>query len=68
MVTESRVPDHIDRQILHALHLSPRAPFARVASVIGVVVGYRETRGQAAYLRSWIEGRLSTPWISNPPR
>ncbi|MEU8813091.1 AsnC family transcriptional regulator [Actinoplanes sp. NPDC048796] len=36
MATESRGPDHIDRQILHALHLSPRAPFARVAAVIGV--------------------------------
>ncbi|MFF5078822.1 Lrp/AsnC family transcriptional regulator [Actinoplanes sp. NPDC000266] len=36
MATESRVLDHIDRQILHALHLSPRAPFARVAAVIGV--------------------------------
>ncbi|GAA0499941.1 AsnC family transcriptional regulator [Paractinoplanes deccanensis] len=36
MATESRVPDHIDRQILHALHLSPRAPFARIAAVIGV--------------------------------
>ncbi|WP_307873248.1 Lrp/AsnC family transcriptional regulator [Paractinoplanes ovalisporus] len=29
-------PDRIDQQILHALQLSPRAPFARIASVIGV--------------------------------
>ncbi len=28
--------DRIDHQILHALHLSPRAPFARIAAVIGV--------------------------------
>ncbi|MDY7083498.1 MAG: AsnC family transcriptional regulator [Actinomycetota bacterium] len=29
-------PDRIDQQILHALHLFPRAPFARIAAVIGV--------------------------------
>ncbi|WP_307834751.1 Lrp/AsnC family transcriptional regulator [Paractinoplanes lichenicola] len=29
-------PDRIDQQILHALQLFPRAPFARVAAVIGV--------------------------------
>jgi len=28
--------DRVDQQILHALHLSARAPFARIATVIGV--------------------------------
>ncbi|HEX9999823.1 MAG TPA: AsnC family protein [Actinoplanes sp.] len=28
--------DRIDRQILHALQLAPRAPFARMGSVLGV--------------------------------
>ncbi|MFF5294758.1 Lrp/AsnC family transcriptional regulator [Paractinoplanes globisporus] len=34
MATESRAVDHVDRQILHALQLAPRAPFARVATVL----------------------------------
>src|SRR4051812_26812201 len=36
MATESRDLDRVDRQILHALQISPRAPFARVATVLGV--------------------------------
>jgi DNA-binding Lrp family transcriptional regulator len=36
MPSESPVLDRIDRQILHALQLSPRAPFARMGSVLGV--------------------------------
>jgi DNA-binding Lrp family transcriptional regulator len=33
---QSAVLDRLDRQILHALQLSPRAPFARVGGVLGV--------------------------------
>jgi DNA-binding Lrp family transcriptional regulator len=33
---ESVTLDDLDRQILHSLQLSPRAPFARMASVLGV--------------------------------
>ena len=36
MATDSLTLDRIDRQILHALQISPRAPFARIASVLDV--------------------------------
>ena len=36
MASESRTLDRVDRQILHALQLAPRAPFARLAIVLGV--------------------------------
>jgi DNA-binding Lrp family transcriptional regulator len=36
MATDSRVLDRVDRQILHALQLAPRAPFARIATVLAV--------------------------------
>jgi DNA-binding Lrp family transcriptional regulator len=36
MASESRTLDLVDRQILHALQIAPRAPFARIATVLGV--------------------------------
>jgi DNA-binding Lrp family transcriptional regulator len=36
MASESSAIDRVDRQILHALQISPRAPFARIATVLGV--------------------------------
>jgi len=36
MATESLTLDRIDRQILHALQIAPRAPFARIAAVLDV--------------------------------
>jgi DNA-binding Lrp family transcriptional regulator len=36
VATESRTPDQLDRQILHALQVAPRAPFARIAAVLDV--------------------------------
>ena len=36
MATESLTLDRIDRQILHALQIAPRAPFARIAAVLEV--------------------------------
>jgi DNA-binding Lrp family transcriptional regulator len=36
MATDSLTLDRIDRQILHALQISPRAPFARIATVLDV--------------------------------
>lgn len=36
MATDSLTLDRIDRQILHSLQISPRAPFARVATVLDV--------------------------------
>jgi DNA-binding Lrp family transcriptional regulator len=35
-VTNSGVIDELDRQILHTLQVAPRAPFARMATVLGV--------------------------------
>jgi DNA-binding Lrp family transcriptional regulator len=35
-VTNSRTIDDLDRQILHALQVAPRAPFARMAAVLGI--------------------------------
>ena len=36
MATDSPTLDRLDRQILHALQISPRAPFARIATVLAV--------------------------------
>jgi DNA-binding Lrp family transcriptional regulator len=36
MASESRTLDELDRQILHTLQVAPRAPFARIATVLGV--------------------------------
>jgi DNA-binding Lrp family transcriptional regulator len=36
MATDSLTLDGVDRQILHALQISPRAPFARIATVLDV--------------------------------
>jgi DNA-binding Lrp family transcriptional regulator len=36
MATDSLTLDRIDRQILHSLQISPRAPFARIAVVLDV--------------------------------
>jgi DNA-binding Lrp family transcriptional regulator len=36
VASESRTLDRLDRQILHALQVAPRAPFARIAAVLGV--------------------------------
>lgn len=36
MATESGALDAVDRQILHAMHIAPRAPFARIATVLDV--------------------------------
>ncbi|WP_433365666.1 AsnC family transcriptional regulator [Actinoplanes sp. CA-142083] len=36
MAPESHTLERIDRQILHALQIAPRAPFARIATVLGV--------------------------------
>jgi DNA-binding Lrp family transcriptional regulator len=36
VATDSLTLDRIDRQILHALQISPRAPFARIATVLDV--------------------------------
>jgi DNA-binding Lrp family transcriptional regulator len=36
MVSDSRALDLVDRHILHALQIAPRAPFARIAAVLGV--------------------------------
>lgn len=36
MATDSLTLDRLDRQILHALQISPRAPFARIATVLAV--------------------------------
>jgi DNA-binding Lrp family transcriptional regulator len=36
VATDSLTLDRIDRQILHALQIAPRAPFARIATVLGV--------------------------------
>jgi DNA-binding Lrp family transcriptional regulator len=36
MASESRTIDDLDRQILHTLQIAPRAPFARIATVLAV--------------------------------
>jgi DNA-binding Lrp family transcriptional regulator len=36
MAADSLILDRLDRQILHALQISPRAPFARIATVLDV--------------------------------
>ncbi|MFI7598873.1 hypothetical protein [Actinoplanes sp. NPDC049681] len=36
--------------------------FGVLTSLASTLIGYRETRGQADYLRSWITGQLNAPW------
>lgn len=36
--------------------------FGIFAGLLSIVAGYRETREQTAYLRSWITGVMNTPW------
>ena len=57
-------PDRIDQQILHALQLFPRAPFARVASVIGV----SEQTVARRYQRMRTTGVLRVLARANPTR
>jgi len=40
--------------------------FGVVGGLVSIVVGYRETRGQTAYLRSWIKGQMDAPWYRGP--
>jgi hypothetical protein len=37
--------------------------FGVITLVASTVVGYRETRGQTAYLRSWITGQMAMQWF-----
>lgn len=39
--------------------------FGILTGLASILIGYRETRGQAAYLRSWITGQMNTPWYQN---
>ncbi|WP_433294675.1 hypothetical protein ACQP2F_33735 [Actinoplanes sp. CA-030573] len=41
--------------------------FGVVVALVSTVVGYRETRGQRDYLRSWITGRMNAPWYRAGP-
>ena len=36
--------------------------FGVLTSLASILIGYRETRGQTACLRSWITGQMGTPW------
>jgi hypothetical protein len=39
--------------------------FGVLTGLVSILLGYRETREQTAYLRSWITGRMNTPWYQN---
>jgi hypothetical protein len=41
--------------------------FGVLVSLASIVLGYRETRGQTASLRSWITGSMHTPWQPGEP-
>jgi len=41
--------------------------FGVLTALASTLIGYRETRGQTAYLRSWITGQMSAPWYQNRP-
>ena len=56
MAPESRTLDRVDRQILHALGIAPRAPFARIATVLDVS---HTTTGYSLRLR--FEAELEGP-------
>ena len=69
-VLESAVLDHLDRQIVRALQIDPRAPFSRIAEVLGVseqtvARRYRRLRGDG-YLRedpvarAYLDARVQT--------
>lgn len=49
--------------VLPALAVTALGLFGMLAAVISTLVGYRETRGQASYLRSWITGQMATEWF-----
>lgn len=54
---------HADRHAAGpALAVSALGLFGVLTSLASILVGYRETREQAAYLRSWITGQMNTPW------
>ena len=36
--------------------------FGVLTSLASTLIGYRETRDQTAYLRSWITGQMNAPW------
>jgi hypothetical protein len=36
--------------------------FGILAGLASALIGYRETRDQTAYLRSWITGQMNAPW------
>ncbi|MEI5673278.1 MULTISPECIES: Lrp/AsnC family transcriptional regulator [unclassified Nocardioides] len=71
MPEESVALDQIDRQILHSLHLAPRAPFAVLAGVLGiseqtVARRYRRMRRDGIVRVLGVrrpEGRGETAWV-----
>ena len=72
MALESHTIDRVDRRILHALQIAPRAPFARIAIVLGVseqTVARRYQRMRGAGIvrvlaRTLASRRPGTSWIS----
>jgi hypothetical protein len=49
--------------LMPALGVTAFGLFGMVTAVVSTLVGYRETRGQAAYLRSWITGQMAMEWF-----
>jgi hypothetical protein len=41
--------------------------FGLITVVASTVAGYRESRGQTSYLRSWITGPMAMEWFGEPP-
>jgi len=39
--------------------------FGVLTALASTVIGYREARGQTAYLRSWIMGQMNAPWYQD---
>jgi hypothetical protein len=50
-------------QVMPALAVAAFGLFGMVTAVVSTLVGYRETRGQASYLRSWIMGQMAVEWF-----
>ena len=48
-----------------ALALDAFGLFGVATGLVSILIGYRETRGQTAYLRSCITGQMNTPWYQN---
>jgi hypothetical protein len=48
-----------------ALALAAFGLFGVAIGLVSILIGYRETRRQTAYLRSWIAGQTNTPWYQN---